>query len=198
MFKTLALAGAIAGAVAIAAPAHAATVVYGPGNPGGNVTLLPAGPGAVSKTIGFDVKGKNGAFTAIFNFANPYNPAVGQASASFNFDPDIITFTSGSFSGAGSSFSTVFTLGVGSSIQVDIASLAAGMQTLTLNGTLARGAGSSANSFARIGGSITLTGGAVPEPTTWALFILGFGAVGGFMRRRNVQIRTVKQAITFA
>jgi hypothetical protein len=30
----------------------------------------------------------------------------------------------------------------------------------------------------------TLPGG-VPEPTTWALMILGFGAVGGAMRRRN-------------
>ena len=27
-------------------------------------------------------------------------------------------------------------------------------------------------------------GGAVPEPSTWALLILGFGAIGGAMRRR--------------
>ena len=198
MFKTFALAGAVASAVAIAAPAHAATVVYGASNPGGNVTLTPAGPGAVSSGINFDVQGTDGAFTATFNFTNPYNPAVGQASSSFNFDPDIIQFTSGAFSGLGSSFVTVFIPGIGASVQVDIPSLATGMQTLMLSGTLTRGAGPRANSFARIGGSITLTGGAVPEPTTWALFILGFGAIGGFMRRRNVQIRTVKQAITFA
>lgn len=31
--------------------------------------------------------------------------------------------------------------------------------------------------------------GAVPEPATWALMILGFGAVGGAMRRRGVASR---------
>lgn len=30
-----------------------------------------------------------------------------------------------------------------------------------------------------------ITGGAVPEPATWALMILGFGLVGGSMRRRS-------------
>ncbi len=30
----------------------------------------------------------------------------------------------------------------------------------------------------------------VPEPATWALMILGFGAVGGAMRRRNAAVKT--------
>ncbi|KQT31991.1 hypothetical protein ASG29_09005 [Sphingomonas sp. Leaf412] len=33
--------------------------------------------------------------------------------------------------------------------------------------------------------SYSLAGGGVPEPATWALMILGFGAVGGAMRRRS-------------
>lgn len=37
--------------------------------------------------------------------------------------------------------------------------------------------------------------GAVPEPTTWAMMILGFGVIGGAMRRRKAQIRT---AVRFA
>ncbi|RYE66863.1 MAG: PEP-CTERM sorting domain-containing protein [Oxalobacteraceae bacterium] len=37
--------------------------------------------------------------------------------------------------------------------------------------------------FAQIGAGAT---GAVPEPSTWAMLILGFGAVGGAMRRRKV------------
>ncbi len=41
-------------------------------------------------------------------------------------------------------------------------------------------------SFNLIGGS---TAGSVPEPATWALMILGFGAVGGAMRRRPAAIR---------
>ncbi len=33
--------------------------------------------------------------------------------------------------------------------------------------------------------TVALAGGGVPEPATWALMILGFGAVGGAMRRRH-------------
>lgn len=33
----------------------------------------------------------------------------------------------------------------------------------------------------------TVDGGVVPEPTTWAMMILGLGAVGGMMRRRQRQ-----------
>ena len=36
--------------------------------------------------------------------------------------------------------------------------------------------------------------GAVPEPATWALMILGFGAVGGAMRRRAAMRTTVAYA----
>jgi hypothetical protein len=35
---------------------------------------------------------------------------------------------------------------------------------------------------------------AVPEPATWALMILGFGAVAGAMRRRSAQRATVRFA----
>lgn len=194
MNKYFALAAAgIAAATVVAAPASAASVVYGGVNPGGNVTLTPAGPGAVSSPISFDVVG-TGAFTATFNFTNPFDPAVAQASASFNFDPDMITFTGGNFSGLGTF--TVANGPTGSSILVDLASLAMGPQTLTLMGTLNQPAGG--NAFARIGGSITLTGGAVPEPTAWALFILGFGCIGSAMRRRSSKVRVAKATLNFA
>lgn len=39
---------------------------------------------------------------------------------------------------------------------------------------------------------------AVPEPTTWALLILGFGAVGYSMRRRTSQVRNAKAKLHFA
>lgn len=45
-------------------------------------------------------------------------------------------------------------------------------------------------------GNITLA--AVPEPATWALFILGFGGLGLAMRRRNAQVRVAKALLNFA
>lgn len=37
-------------------------------------------------------------------------------------------------------------------------------------------------------GSFSLSSGGVPEPATWGLMILGFGAVGGMMRRRRTEV----------
>ena len=34
-----------------------------------------------------------------------------------------------------------------------------------------------------------ITSGAVPEPTTWALMIAGFGMIGAAMRRRRTRVR---------
>lgn len=47
-------------------------------------------------------------------------------------------------------------------------------------------------------GLFRFTSTAVPEPTTWALFILGFGAIGGAMRRRSGKVRVAKASLNFA
>lgn len=39
---------------------------------------------------------------------------------------------------------------------------------------------------------------AVPEPATWALLILGFGLVGGAMRRRSAQAASARTTLRFA
>ena len=49
---------------------------------------------------------------------------------------------------------------------------------------------------ASFSGTLTFTSGAVPEPATWALMILGFGAVGIGLRRRQRQ--NVSAKLNFA
>lgn len=46
--------------------------------------------------------------------------------------------------------------------------------------------------------SFTAASGAIPEPATWALFILGFGAIGGALRRRSSAVRVSKAKLHFA
>lgn len=47
-------------------------------------------------------------------------------------------------------------------------------------------------------GLFRFTSTAVPEPATWALFILGFGAIGHTMRRRSSKVRVAKASLNFA
>lgn len=164
-------------------------------NPAGVVLLTPAGPGAVASQIGFDVSG-TGDFTVTFTFINPYPSAAANGSASFNFDPDVLTFVGGDFSSGGMVW-TDEVPGAGSSIQIDRLGLDPGTQSLTLFGRInSDGTPEGGNDFARVGGSLTLT--AIPEPATWALFVLGFGTVGAVLRRRSGAVRLRKAELRFA
>jgi len=62
--------------------------------------------------------------------------------------------------------------------QFNLPMLADTAYTVTLAGTSPVSAGA-------ISGNVTITNAAVPEPATWAMMILGFGAVGMVLRRRR-------------
>jgi PEP-CTERM motif len=47
------------------------------------------------------------------------------------------------------------------------------------------------DNFGDIRVDVNAVGGAVPEPTTWAMLIAGFGIVGGLMRRQRSRLRAV-------
>lgn len=71
-----------------------------------------------------------------------------------------------------------------------------GLTQITLNNFAVRYISTGANGA----GSGTGVGveSAVPEPTTWALLILGFGAVGGAMRRRSATAKASRMRLTYA
>ena len=69
--------------------------------------------------------------------------------------------------------------------------------TVTGAGTTLRfSAGGTSDSLGGYIDNITLA--AVPEPATWALFIIGFGAIGQTLRRRNAKARSVRASLSFA
>ena len=83
----------------------------------------------------------------------------------------------------GCTVGTVYNLIIGttpsgfSAFGLPLTNLAAGDYRLTINGI-----SPNSGSFT---GNVRITTGAVPEPGTWALMLLGFGAVGLAMRRKR-------------
>lgn len=160
-----------AAAMAVAAPASAATYITFDGNSG---------------TYGNDLI-ETSPFTDIFNFtldtagrfaATLSSTAVSSAT-NVNFSRVVLT---GPGLGAGIDFTPIIS-GVVEFRTLSSTLLSAGSYTLSVAGT-------SGNEGSYAG---DLSFAAVPEPATWGLMILGFGMVGGAMRRR-----AVKTAVRFA
>lgn len=198
MFKKAAIAAAAATVAFVAAPASAAVTVTTSMSPfvAGNNNGTPVW----NATIGAFLSGNNlaptgGAFSATYTFSTAGfvpQPNLGSASAvNVQLQPGSnIDFTGITLNGVAG---TVTNVSVSSMAVVFDVPLTSGVQTLIINGRLNPPSGVGNASF---GGNITLA--AVPEPATWALFILGFGAVGAGMRRRSSQVRNTKAAIRFA
>jgi hypothetical protein len=187
MLRQLICAAAVAGAT-FAAPAIAATTVTGTVS---NVTLRTSDPGLVvfanpiafgpltltgaPQTVGVLQIGTNETAVNWFEDTSPYNIAV-----TFSFtSPTGVTGspitgeTRGRFIGGGVvewDGAQTFNFGNGGAFSLALADTNFGTPgRATVNGT-----------FRLISDSAP----AVPEPATWALMILGFGAVGYSMRRR--------------
>lgn len=61
-----------------------------------------------------------------------------------------------------------------------------------LIGSLTAGNSATIEYYYAVGDKIEVVGGGVPEPATWAMMLMGFGVVGGAMRRRQ------KVSVSFA
>jgi len=168
----------VLGATALASGSIASAAVTV--NAGTVVNLNDPNPSTSVATAGGDT-------TINFGF-NPIVNAEGTNSFSSSFtisDPLAGIYSiSGDTSTPGVIFvGTVYNLIIGttpsgfSAFGLPLTNLAAGDYRLTINGI-----SPNSGSFT---GNVRITTGAVPEPGTWALMLLGFGAVGLAMRRKR-------------
>jgi hypothetical protein len=160
------------------------------------VAISPAAQGAITVSAPTTVNAAvNPAFTSISFDDNMVQLGTFNEDLSFTLtEASTVIFTLGT-SFAGIDFSNVFvtdleggtvftfagTAGDPNPEQLSgITQLAAGTFTLNIDGT-------NAGPIGTLSG--TVTAGAVPEPATWAMFLMGFGAVGYSMRSRKTSYR---------
>ena len=134
----------------------------------------PATVGAET-TIGFTEAGLAApTFTEWLTFTNDL---AGVYAITLDTSSTGIDFTSAVLTGPGGPYALdeEFDNGISEFWQLSSLFLEAGTYTLTIDGDN--------DSTGSLGGTVTIN--AVPEPGTWAMMLLGFGAAGYAMRRRR-------------
>lgn len=180
MMKKLVLGAVAATAVLAAAPAHATLVSY---------TASGTSHSADAST-GFGVSNfsdsgiKSGSFTDTLTFTTGI---TGETSAEILISAFTSHFSSFTATLNGSPLGASALHTTSRDYFIDLVGLAAGTQTLVISGISKGGAGYT--------GSITAP---VPEPSTWALSILGFGLIGGMLRSRRQAGRNTSGALLAA
>lgn len=191
MIKSIFL-GASAALAFAAMPAQAATVVYTSGQNVGLIESAGVFNGAFEANVVADAN-NDPSFVATFFFNAPENGMAAASAISIALSQmSNLDFTSIAINGIPG---TVINGTVDQAFMIAQAVLS-GQNTLTLTGNLNLPSGTGNAAF---GGNVTFAEvAAVPEPATWALFILGFGALGMGMRRRNARVSATKATLNFA
>ncbi|HKP33397.1 MAG TPA: FxDxF family PEP-CTERM protein [Sphingomicrobium sp.] len=184
MRKLLTTAAAAAAAIAISSSANAAVVItspspaiYTPPATGGFLGIVTPSAGATSSTVT--------PFTDVFSFSIAGSPGSTNAQVgtillngiqNINFTSitlDGNPFTLTSAVGAAEQWACCGVGGLSSVL------LGVGSHNITLVGNLI---GANSGSYS---GTLNVQTAPVPEPATWAMMLLGFGATGLMIRRRR-------------
>jgi hypothetical protein len=162
--KKIAFAALVAaGTLAVAAPASAATYNF-------------YEPSTGTGTFGNDEVSSD-PFSDLFTFVVNTRSSLSSSITSSRSGANDIDFTTITLTGPGG-FSANYVERLAGTFELRTygpQTIEAGTYTLSVNGN--------SQGMAAYTGDFTLSAG--PEPATWALMILGFGAVGGAMRRRQ-------------
>jgi hypothetical protein len=136
---------------------------------GGITTIMFGQPNITGPTY-------DGAFTFTNDDAGMYKIVVGSSTPGFVWD-----LTKTLLTGNGSTYTFVASPTDAGQLSLTLGSvlLAGGNvpSTLSLSGTAPTGS--------ILSGNVTISAAAVPEATTWAMMLLGFGAMGFAIRRRR-------------
>jgi hypothetical protein len=208
MMGKIALVGTMLASTAIALPAQAATTISLTANLGGSLAINGLYNGG---TVTFDPQfveftGTSAADAAtVFGDFSIYELSSLKLASSVNGSPGIVDFGSGYVYGSGT-LNGAAVSGFGK-LSGDILAAFSGANflqggtspapftvtnaqfTTPTNGSVTFNSGNLLNT------SVVTNVGAVPEPATWGMMILGFGLIGGAMRRRQ---RNVATTVRFA
>jgi hypothetical protein len=166
----LSLAGAAA--LGIASGANATITVDGSSMSYDGPTSLDGG---ITTTIGYNEAGlDNPTFTEWLTFTNTL---AGVYSITLDTSSAGVDFTSAVLSDGVTNYALQFLGQFGSNEfwGLDDTLIGAGTYTLTIDGNN--------SDTGSLGGTITIDEHAVPEPATWVMMLLGFGALGWQLRR---------------
>jgi hypothetical protein len=185
--------------LALAAPASASTTVNvnSSTNPAGTYFITSGLTSPITASFG-QVGIPAGTFQDLFVFQSPFNGTgsgavtTGTTVYANTADTDITSVLINGLAATATFFDAMNTVCTdpgtgtcGQSEQFSITGVPITMSsidnpvynTITVNG-VSRGNGS-------FGGQATLVAGAVPEPATWSMMLLGFGGMGAALRRRK-------------
>jgi hypothetical protein len=126
-----------------------------------------------------------GAFTDVFNFIIPLDgTSAGSVQATFTSPQNDLTFSAVDFNGNPFTLYNLPSLNAGYLAETIIP---AGLRALTVHGISPGIAASYSGhlSYTPVRGGPVDEPPGVPEPTTWALMIIGFGGVGAMLRTRR-------------